>query len=327
MTADNIDRRIALSVSSVEKGLRLDVFLSGEKTGCSRSRLQQLIRQGYVTVDGSPRRASYALKGSETVLVFIPEPVESTANPEEIPLDILFEDKHLLVVNKPAGMIVHPACGNYSGTLVNALLFHCKDLSGIGGVLRPGIVHRLDKDTSGLLVVAKDDQTHLALSQQLQKRTLFRFYQAFVWGVVEESDGTIEAPVGRSPSDRKKMAVTWQRCRTAITHFTVMERFDFISQVSLKLETGRTHQIRVHLSHIGHPVLGDPQYGGRNKRLKSLSPRFRPLAESILGVISGQALHAARLGLVHPQTGKYLEFSVEMPRDMQKLKEMLTTQL
>ncbi len=305
----------------------MDLFLAGEKTGCSRSRLKQLIRQGYVTVDGSPRKASYALKGAEKVVVIIPKPAEPSVNPEEIPLDILFEDEHLLVVNKPAGMVVHPACGNYSGTLVNALLFHCKTLSGVGQPLRPGIVHRLDKDTSGLLVVAKDDQTHLALSQQLQSRKVSRLYQAFVWGVVEESAGTIQAPVGRSPSDRKKMAVTWRHCRTAVTHFTVVERFDFITQLSLKLETGRTHQIRVHLSHIDHPLFGDPQYGGRNKRLKTLPPRFRPLAQSMLRIISRQALHAARLGFVHPQTGKYLRFAAEMPEDMKRLKDALTAEL
>lgn len=323
MKASNDKKKIELSVPPESKGQRLDVFLASQNTGCSRSRVQQLIRQEYVTVNGKPRKASYALKGIENVVVVIPEPGEPGVYPEQIPLDILFEDEHVLVVNKPAGMVVHPACGNYSGTLVNALLFHCKDLSGVGGVLRPGIVHRLDKDTSGLLMVAKDDQTHLSLSKQLQERRVFRLYQAFVWGVVAESTGTIQAPVGRSPSDRKKMSVTWQHRRPAITHFTVVDRFDFISQLSLKLETGRTHQIRVHLSHIGHPVFGDPQYGGRNKRLKSLSPRFRPLAQSMLGVISRQALHAARLGFIHPQTGKYLEFCAEMPEDMKKLKEML----
>ncbi|HID95110.1 MAG TPA: RluA family pseudouridine synthase, partial [Candidatus Latescibacteria bacterium] len=311
---------IKLSVPKEAECTRVDVFVAA-KIGCSRSRIQQLIREGYVTLDGRPVKPSHILHTGERITIVIPEPVRPDITPEDIPLDVLFEDENLLVVNKPAGMVVHPAPGNYSGTLVNALLAHCKRLSGIGGVLRPGIIHRLDKDTSGLLVVAKDDRTHRTLAEELQERKILRCYDAFVWGIVDQATGSIEAPIGRHLRDRTRMAVTIQRrAKEALTEYTVTERFDFITRLSLRLKTGRTHQIRVHLSHMGHPIFGDPKYGGRNKRLKSLLPKFHHKAKEMLEVIRRQALHAEILGFIHPVTGEYLEFSSELPEDMKMLK-------
>jgi len=305
-------------VSEEEAGVRVDRFLAEQELGCSRSYLQKLMARGHVTVNGVQPKSSQPVRPGDRIIVHLPEPVPMHIDPEDIPLEFLFEDAYLLVVNKPPGMVVHPAVGHRSGTLVHALLHHCQHLSGIGGVLKPGIVHRLDKDTSGLLVVAKDDATHRDLARQIGERTVARKYLALVWGTPKTSEGRIEAPIGRSSSDRKKMAVIEQG-RYAATKYRVTEPFDFLSMLSLRLETGRTHQIRVHLSHVGHPVFGDPQYGGREKHLKGIAPEFRIQARNLLKRMPRQALHAATLGFVHPKTGATMEFSAEMPGDMREL--------
>jgi 23S rRNA pseudouridine1911/1915/1917 synthase len=252
------------------------------------------------------------------VVVTIPDPEPARMIAETIPLDILHEDRYLLVVDKPPGMVVHPGSGVRQGTLANALLAHCDDLSGIGGVVRPGIVHRLDKGTSGLIVVAKDDRTHLALSEALKAREVTRTYEAIVWGEPRET-GKIETLIGRSLRDRKKMAVLKRTGRTAITSFRVVERFAFAARLEVRLETGRTHQIRVHLAHVGHPVFGDPTYGGRRRKYGSLSSSTMEEARGLLELIGRQALHAARLSFVHPGTGKRMDFKAPVPQDMGRL--------
>ena len=303
---------------------RLDQFLAHRDLGCSRSRIQQLIADGRITVNERPIKASYIVKSGDRVVVNLPEPVDLHMDPEDIPLDILFEDKGFLVVNKSPGMVVHPAAGVHRGTLVNALLFHCKHLSGINGVLRPGIIHRLDRDTSGLLMVAKDDETHRALAKQFEQRVVLKRYRAFVWGKIETDSGRIEAPVGRHPGDRRRMSVDGIRARYAATELSVEERFQFLSLLSLRLETGRTHQIRVHLSHIRHPVFGDPIYGGREKMLNQISPSLRRRAAELLKLMNRQALHAGELGFFHPQDGRWLQFQAEIPEDMKILWRALT---
>ncbi len=242
-----------------------------------------------------------------------PEKVE----PEDIPLDIFFEDEHLLVINKPAGMMVHPASGIYTGTLVNALLHHSRDLSGVGAPLRAGIVHRLDKDTTGLLMAAKTDQAHRRLAEQLARRTVRREYRAIVWGQFPAETGSIDSPIGRSRGDRKKMAVRLVEGRKAVTHYHIEEEFGICSFLALKLETGRTHQIRVHLTHLGHPVLGDPKYGGRTKRLSGLGAPARTLGQELLTVMPRQALHAKVLGFTHPMTETFMQFESDLPADME----------
>lgn len=300
-------------VSSEQKGKRLDHFLASQKEiGLTRSQVQRLIRDGYVEVNKEIPKASYKLKVDDRVYLTIPPPKKLEVLPENIPLDIVYEDKDLIVVNKPRGMVVHPAVGNYTGTLVNALLYHCKDLSGIGGVLRPGIVHRLDKNTSGLLVVAKNDFTHQALAKQFKSKQIFKQYLALVRGVIKQAGGIIKAKVGRHPKHRKKMAVispfeTRVKGKEAVTYYKVLERYKKYSLVEITLRTGRTHQIRVHMTSIGHPIVGDPTYGHRREEFK----------------VSGQLLHAAKLGFVHPRTGKYVEFEREMPEDMKKIIQYL----
>ena len=274
-------------------------------------------------MDGKAVRPSHKVRPGDRIALLLPDPSPSDMLPEPLPIDILFEDAHLLVVNKPAGMAVHPAAGLRSGTLVNALLYHCDRLSGINGVLRPGIVHRLDKDTSGLLVAAKDDGAHRGLSAQLQARTVERVYAVFVWGHPGTEEGRIEAPIGRDPGDRKRMAVTERGSRAAATRFSVAARFGFLSQLDVRLETGRTHQIRVHLAHAGHPVFGDPTYGGREQHVSGIAPAFRAEARRLLGLISRQALHAQTLGFVHPVTGERLRFTSALPEDMRRLEEAL----
>ena len=294
---------IYISVSKEEEGKRLDVFLMEKQPEYTRSRIQNLIKEGRVKVRGKEMKANYRVKDGDEIVMVIPAPKEITVKPENIPLDIMYEDADIVVINKPVGMVVHPAAGHYSGTLVNALLFHCKDLSGIGGKLRPGIVHRLDKDTSGILVAAKNDTAHLSLSEQLKERAVKREYFALVHGIIKEKYGTIDAPVGRHPRERKKMAVTKGRGRKAVTHFEVLERFPKHTFLKLKLETGRTHQIRVHLSYIGHPVLGDNVYGPRKKKPG----------------ISHQVLHAGILGFTHPRKGDYIEFSAPLPESFKEI--------
>lgn len=279
-------------------GERIDKFLSVLVPDCSRNSIQKLIEQGNVTINGVAVNKKYKVNTDDEILLVTGELKPLDAEPENIPLDIVYEDDDLLVVNKPRGMVVHPAPGNYSGTLVNALLYHCKDsLSGINGVLRPGIVHRIDKDTSGLLIVAKNDKAHIGLAEQIKEHSFTREYNAIICGHLKESEGTVNAPIGRNPKDRKKMCVTMQNSKNAVTHYKVITEFDKYSHISLKLETGRTHQIRVHMAHLGHPVAGDLVYGN-DKRSAELN---------------GQCLHAIKIGFVHPIKNEYMEFSSNLP--------------
>jgi 23S rRNA pseudouridine1911/1915/1917 synthase len=315
----NSSRKLELEVPQKSAGIRIDLFLANENIDLSRSRIQELISQQKILVDGRPAKPSYKIKSKEKITIEIPLLEKLSLEPEDIPLDIPYEDSDLLVVNKRAGMVVHPALGNYSHTLVNALLFHCKDLSGINGVLRPGIVHRLDKNTSGLLVVAKNDFAHLGLAEQIKNRTLLREYIAIVWGHMPSDKGIIEAPIGRSTKDRKRMAVTRLKGRESLTEYKVLERFDLCDLLSIRLKTGRTHQIRVHLSYLNHPVLGDPEYGGRQKWIKGIHDQYRLLAQKLLTLIDRQALHAKKLGFTHPRTKTYKEFESFLPDDMQNV--------
>lgn len=289
---------VEVLVTLHDAGMRLDAFVSRE-CELSRSLVQQLILEKNVLVNGVPSVKSYKLLPEDTIAVTVPIPSTLELIPQNIPLDICYEDEWLLVVNKAKGMVVHPAAGNADGTLVNALLYHCNGkLSHIEDETRPGIVHRIDKDTSGLLVVAKDDATHDDLAAQFAEHSITRVYHAVVYGGFKDEEGVIDAPIGRSVKDRKKMAVTANRGRNAVTHYHVLERFDGFSYLGLQLETGRTHQIRVHMAEIGRPVVGDLVYGPKKKTVTSLQ---------------GQCLHAKKLGFVHPATGAYVEFDSELP--------------
>lgn len=280
-----------------EDGVRLDSYLAAQPLEISRARWQKMIKEEQVLLNGKKTKSSAVLQKEDVIAYQVPEAAELELEPENIPLDIIYEDSDLLVINKPQGMVVHPAAGNYHGTLVNALLYQVKDLSGINGVVRPGIVHRIDKDTSGLLVVAKNDKAHLGLSAQLKDHTMARVYWAIVHGVMGEPGGIVDAPIGRHPVQRKKMAVDPKNGKPAITHYRVLDRFAGYSLLELKLETGRTHQIRVHLSYLGHPVAGDPVYG----------PKKNPLQ------LAGQALHAKEISFVHPTTGEKMHFTSDLP--------------
>lgn len=277
-------------------GVRIDKFISDNIAELTRSSVQGLIQSGNVLVGGGTVTKSFKVRAGDTVEISFREPQPLDAVPENIPLDIVYEDEDLLVVNKPKGMVVHPAHGNYSGTLVNALLYHCGDsLSGINGVIRPGIVHRIDKNTSGLLIVAKNDAAHLKLSEQIKAHSFTREYEAVAVGSFKEKEGTVNAPIGRNRADRKKMCVTQENSKNAVTHYSVIKQYGGFAYVRLRLETGRTHQIRVHLAYIGHPVLGDDVYGKPYKGLE------------------GQCLHARKIGFIHPSTGEYMEFVSELP--------------
>lgn len=312
-------------VDEDDTGERLDSYLSAQIPELSRSRLQKAIRAGEVAADGVPaeKPSRKVLQGERIELSFSP-PTPLEIAPEPIPIDIVYEDEHLLVVNKAAGMVVHPAPGHETGTLVHALLAHCANLSGIGGVLRPGIVHRLDAGTSGLLVVAKDDETHIALSRALMERAVSRLYAALVWGEMPARDGVIDMPIGRSASDRKKMAVV-EGGKEALTTYSVVDTYQPFQYIKLKLGTGRTHQIRVHLSRVGHPVLGDPVYGGRKYRRGSLPARLSAIADTALSVIDRQALHAEELSFIHPATGERRRFTAPPPEDFRVVLEFLRT--
>lgn len=281
-----------------ENGIRLDKFISVADVGLSRSAAVNLIENSGVTVNKKQVDKKYKLSDGDIVVLQIPDPVPYEAKAENIPLDIVYEDDYLLVVNKPKGMVVHPAAGNYEGTLVNALLYHCGDsLSGINGVLRPGIVHRIDKDTSGLLIVAKNDFAHAHLAKQIKDHSFTREYEAVVFGNLKDDEGTVDAPIGRNPNDRKKMCVTAKNSKNAVTHYSVIRRYKGYTHIKCILETGRTHQIRVHMSYLGHPVAGDTVYGVKNEKVSFV----------------GQCLHARKIGFIHPKTEEYLEFSSQLP--------------
>ena len=289
-----------------EENVRLDKFVMQEMPDLSRTLIQEYIKEGHILVNGKNEKASYKIKMNDDIEVTIPDNKDMDVLPEDIPLDIVYEDSDVIVVNKPSGMIVHPSAGIYSGTLVNALLYHCKDLSGINGVNRPGIVHRIDKETSGLLMVAKNDKAHQSLSEQLKEHSVTRRYVALVHGVIPHTHGKVNAPIGRDVNDRQKMAVTKTNSKEAITNFTVLERYKNMSLIECRLETGRTHQIRVHMSYIGYPVYGDPKYGKKKDDQSH-----------------GQFLHAKKLGFIHPTTGEYLEFECPLPDYFQvKLDEL-----
>ncbi len=286
------------TVSSENSGERIDKLIVIFDSSVTRSSAQRLIEQGNVKVNGKPAPKNLRAKEGDKITLIIPEPEAARALPENIPLNIVYEDSDLLVVNKPKGMVVHPAAGHYSGTLVNALLYHCgSSLSGINGVMRPGIVHRIDKDTSGLLIVAKNDFSHNILAEQIKRHSFTRKYQAVVCGNLKQDEETVNLPIGRSSSDRKKMAVTQKNSKNAVTHYRVIQRYNGFTHVELTLETGRTHQIRVHMSYIGHPVAGDCIYGGKN----------------IITRLNGQCLHAYFISFKHPRTGEVLTFSSDLP--------------
>lgn len=289
---------IELVLEPEDTGVRLDKLISLKIPELTRSAAEKLIAQGLVTSGGKPLAKSTQGEAGMLIEVIVPEPVGLDVKAEDIPLEVMYEDDDLLVVNKPKGMVVHPAAGNYEGTLVNALLAHCgNSLSGINGVIRPGIVHRIDKDTSGLLIVAKNDFAHRNLAEQIKEHSFTRVYEAVVHGNLKQDDGTVDAPIGRHPVDRKKMAVTEKNSRNAVTHYHVIARYEGFTHVQCRLETGRTHQIRVHMAYIGHPVAGDPVYGP-----KKPAPN-----------LNGQCLHARVIGFRHPRDGRYIEISSELP--------------
>jgi 23S rRNA pseudouridine1911/1915/1917 synthase len=310
------DRRLRVEPGAV--GARLDAWLARRLPDLSRSRLQSLIESGHVRLDDHPSRPSARLRAGQAVTVHVPPPEPAEPKPEDIPLDVVFEDRHLLVVNKPAGLVVHPGAGARGGTLVNALLGHVRDLSGVGGVLRPGIVHRLDRGTSGLLVVAKDDETHRALVRQFAGRTVEKEYLALVLGRPARRSGSVEAPIGRDPIHRQKMSVRATRGRPARSEYRVRESFDGATLLLVRIHTGRTHQIRVHLASIGHPVAGDATYGGT----RPPSSRQAAAREALLS-LARPALHAARLAFVHPATGDRLSFEAPLPADLREVLERL----
>lgn len=295
-----MSKKYRFIVDDIEEAGRIDSYLTQKLQDISRSYIKKGILEGWIIVNGKKVKPNYKLKAGDEIYVNIPEPPKLSLEPENISLEIIYEDKDIIVINKPRGMVVYPAPGNYSGTLVNALLYYTKDLSTRGGPLRPGIVHRLDKDTSGVMVIAKTDEAHLNISRQLKNRHAEKIYRTLVWGEVQESIATINAPIGRHPVKRREMMVTTKNSREAITHFKVLERFPEFTYVEVKIETGRTHQIRVHMKYIGHPVLGDPVYSSKKSPFD----------------IQGQALHAFKLGINHPSTDKPLEFYAPVPDDM-----------
>ena len=304
-----MSENIILNAEKSDTGQRIDKYISGNTENLTRSAIQNLIEKSKITVNGKSVSKNYKLRDGDNIEIEIPEPENLDVKPENIPLDIVYEDNDLLVVNKPKGMVVHPAHGNYNGTLVNALLYHCKDsLSGINGVIRPGIVHRIDKNTSGLLIVAKNDISHVKLSEQIKAHSFTREYEAIACGYFKDKSGTVDAPIGRHHTDRKKMCVTYENSKNAVTHYEVIKQYGGYAHVRLRLETGRTHQIRVHLSYINHPVLGDDVYGKSYKG------------------IDGQCLHAKKIGFIHPTTGEYMEFISEVPDYFQKILRIIEKQ-
>lgn len=297
-------------VAPEDAGVRIDRYLSDQCQDISRSYLQKLLKEESVLVEEKPVKSNYKVNTGDRISLTLPEIREPEIVPEDIPLDIIYEDKDIILINKPKGMVVHPAAGHYSGTLVNGLMSHCRsELSGINGVMRPGIVHRIDMDTTGVLIVCKNDMAHNSISQQLKEHSITRRYAAIVHGVLKDDEGTINAPIGRHPIDRKKMSINEKNGRDAITHYRVLERFRQYTYIECQLETGRTHQIRVHMASTGHPLLGDSVYG----------PAKCPFR------LNGQTLHAGVLGIIHPRTGEYMEFSAPLPDYFEVLLRKLRT--
>lgn len=297
-------------VTAEDAGIRIDRYLSDQCSQVSRSYLQKLLKEEAVLVNEKPVKSNYKVGTLDKIQLAIPEAVELEIEAEDMPLDIIYEDKDIILINKPKGMVVHPAAGHYSGTLVNGLMAHCKeDLSGINGVMRPGIVHRIDMDTTGALIVCKNDVAHNSIAEQLKEHSITRKYFAVIHGVLKQDEGTISAPIGRHPVDRKKMSINEKNGREAVTHYRVLERYRQFTYVECQLETGRTHQIRVHLASIGHPLLGDSVYG----------PAKSPYR------LNGQTLHAGILGIIHPRTGEYMEFTAPLPDYFEDLLRKLRT--
>jgi len=302
----------SFEVQFEQEGERLDKFLSTIYPDFSRAFFQKLIKNQKVWVNDQNQKASFPVHTDDLVKIEIPDAVETTIVPEDIPLDILYEDQDLLIVNKPKGMVVHPSAGHYTGTLVNAIMYHCKDsLSGINGEIRPGIVHRIDMDTTGSLIVCKNDEAHVDIAQQIKEHSVNRIYVGIVCGNVKEDEGTIEGQIGRHPVERKKMAINEKNGKPAVTHYKVLERFGNYTYMQFKLETGRTHQIRVHMASIGHPLLGDALYSSNRSAFKNLR---------------GQTLHAQTIGFIHPRTGEYMQFSAPLPEYFKKLLSILQSE-
>ena len=301
---------IVMEITPEMEGERIDKCISNYLESLSRSYIQKIIKDGKAYVNDAVVKANYKVKVDDKVQFEIPDCEEPDIPPQDIPLDILYEDKDILIVNKPKDMVVHPAPGHYEGTLVNAIMFHCKDeLSGINGVLRPGIVHRIDKDTTGSIIICKNDEAHRKIAQQLKEHSITRKYRAIVYGRIMEEEGTVNAPIGRHPTDRKKMAINEKNGKPAVTHYKVLERFDKYTYIECQLETGRTHQIRVHMTSIGHPLLGDEVYGNAKFPFK----------------LEGQTLHAMTIGFIHPTTGEYVEYEAPLPEYFEHLLQILRT--
>lgn len=301
---------IVMEITPEMEGERIDKCISNYLESLSRSYIQKIIKDGEAYVNDAVVKANYKVKVDDKVQFEIPDCEEPDIPPQDIPLDILYEDKDILIVNKPKDMVVHPAPGHYEGTLVNAIMFHCKDeLSGINGVLRPGIVHRIDKDTTGSIIICKNDEAHRKIAQQLKEHSITRKYRAIVYGRIMEEEGTVNAPIGRHPTDRKKMAINEKNGKPAVTHYKVLERFDKYTYIECQLETGRTHQIRVHMTSIGHPLLGDEVYGNAKCPFK----------------LEGQTLHAMTIGFIHPTTGEYVEYEAPLPEYFEHLLQILRT--
>lgn len=301
---------IVMEITPEMEGERIDKCISNYLESLSRSYIQKIIKDGKAYVNDAVVKANYKVKVDDKVQFEIPDCEEPDIPPQDIPLDILYEDKDILIVNKPKDMVVHPAPGHYEGTLVNAIMFHCKDeLSGINGVLRPGIVHRIDKDTTGSIIICKNDEAHRKIAQQLKEHSITRKYRAIVYGRILEEEGTVNAPIGRHPTDRKKMAINEKNGKPAVTHYKVLERFDKYTYIECQLETGRTHQIRVHMTSVGHPLLGDEVYGNAKCPFK----------------LEGQTLHAMTIGFIHPTTGDYVEYEAPLPEYFEHLLQILRT--
>lgn len=323
-----MEKNYQFTVPDIKTRQRIDKYIVNFIENASRTKLQKIINLGNVTVNGEIVKSNYIVKPNDEIEIDMPVPDRQEVLPENIPLDIIYEDDYLMIVNKPAGMVTHPAYKNYSGTLVNAIMYYADQkhdkLSNLGGFERAGIVHRLDKDTSGILVIAKDEVTHRKLSEQFYKHTIDREYNAVVWGMLKKKSGTINEKLGRDKRDRKKVAVYKKDDdggKIAITNYEVIEEYDFLSLVKLKLQTGRTHQIRVHLAHLAHPVFGDETYGGTEPHSVQVTAKMKASVKNLLEIMPRQALHARVLGFIHPHTNEYMRFETELPDDMKKLIE------